>query len=78
MVLKSMKWFLLVMIKSYSRYFFAALQNKVDLVIVTGGLGPRRWCHQKNILWLFWRWVGCESQSLAHVTQLMRGFINDL
>lgn len=54
---------------------FAALQNKVDLVIVTGGLGPTKDdITKKTFCDYFEDELVVDQKVLAHVTQLIEGF----
>lgn len=54
---------------------FAALQNKVDLVIVTGGLGPTKDdMTKKTFCDYFEDELVVDQKVLAHVTQLIEGF----
>lgn len=54
---------------------FAQLQNKVDLVIVTGGLGPTKDdVTKKTFCEYFDDELVVDSKVLAHVTQLIEGF----
>ena len=54
---------------------FAALQNKVDLVIVTGGLGPTKDdVTKKTFCDYFEDELVVNSEVLAHVTQIIEGF----
>ena len=54
---------------------FAALQNKVDLVIITGGLGPTKDdITKKTFCDYFDDELIVDQKVLAHVTQLIEGF----
>jgi nicotinamide-nucleotide amidase len=54
---------------------FAALQNKVDLVIITGGLGPTKDdITKKTFCDYFDDELVVDQKVLAHVTQLIEGF----
>lgn len=54
---------------------FAALQNKVDLVIITGGLGPTKDdITKKTFCDYFEDELVVDQKVLAHVTQLIEGF----
>jgi nicotinamide-nucleotide amidase len=54
---------------------FAKLQNKVDLVIVTGGLGPTKDdVTKKTFCDYFYDELVVDQDVLAHVTQLIEGF----
>jgi nicotinamide-nucleotide amidase len=54
---------------------FVALQNKVDLVIVTGGLGPTKDdITKKTFCDYFEDELVVDQKVLAHVTQLIEGF----
>ena len=54
---------------------FAKLQNKVDLVIVTGGLGPTKVdVTKKTFCDYFEDELVVDQRVLAHVTQLIEGF----
>ncbi|WP_188050242.1 CinA family nicotinamide mononucleotide deamidase-related protein [Flavobacterium sp. GP15] len=61
--------------KNHILYTFAALQNKVDLVIVTGGLGPTKDdVTKKTFCDYFEDELVVNSEVLAHVTQIIEGF----
>lgn len=54
---------------------FSALQNKVDLVIITGGLGPTKDdITKKTFCEYFDDELVVDQKVLAHVTQLIEGF----
>jgi nicotinamide-nucleotide amidase len=54
---------------------FAQLQNKVDLVVITGGLGPTKDdITKKTFCEYFDDTLVVNSQVLAHVTELIEGF----
>ena len=54
---------------------FAALQNKVDFVIITGGLGPTKDDITKHTFCDYFDDVLIENQAvLAHVTEIIEGF----
>ena len=54
---------------------FAALQNKVDLVLITGGLGPTKDdITKKTFCDYFEDELVVDQKVLAHVTQLIEGF----
>ncbi|MFV8345383.1 competence/damage-inducible protein A [Flavobacterium sp. ZB4P13] len=54
---------------------FAALQNKVDLVIITGGLGPTKDdITKKTFCDYFEDELVADQKVLTHVTQLIEGF----
>jgi nicotinamide-nucleotide amidase len=54
---------------------FAALQNKVDFVVITGGLGPTKDDITKHTFCHYFEDKLIENQEvLAHVTQLIEGF----
>lgn len=56
---------------------FEALQNKVDLVIITGGLGPTKDDITKHTFCHYFNDKLVENhQVLTHVTQLIEGFYN--
>ncbi|MFV8369235.1 CinA family nicotinamide mononucleotide deamidase-related protein [Flavobacterium sp. LB2R40] len=56
---------------------FVALQNKVDLVIITGGLGPTKDdITKKTFCDYFEDELVIDQKVLAHVTQLIEGFYN--
>jgi molybdopterin-biosynthesis enzyme MoeA-like protein len=51
------------------------LQNTVDLVIVTGGLGPTKDDVTKDVLWLFWGRVSWGPESSGSSYQNYRRFL---
>ena len=54
---------------------FAALQNKVDLVIITGGLGPTKDDITKHTFCEYFDDVLVENKAvLDHVTEIIEGF----
>jgi nicotinamide-nucleotide amidase len=54
---------------------FAALQNKVDLVIITGGLGPTKDDITKHTFCEYFEdKLEVDQKVLAHVTELIEGF----